>query len=763
MQGPSADTDRLDDFLSLRQKYNKASFPVQVYILLKKNMAVCFRKWTFILAHILTLGLVCGVILAINGLTKYAYENEPSRIYPVENVNDLTKCDFHPSCKSFGYIVIGNREPWVNYTVDYIVNKTGFNPNTDVKLLYEGNNITQALTDIKTQNNNSFSTIVILCTSEFQIANQTISCTLFGTKTYWLLYNQTLVKQNFLDNMNAPLKLSMDAIRTARMVENALSNYILNQELQLNVQIEHNYTSQDFPKVQSRMLIDFDTSSSQGSFWFYIPVMVSFLNLNTEVIGEKERRLRQGLMLFGVSSGAYWLSWLIFAFLFDLVFGFLIAISGVICRFSFFTECPFYILYLTFFSTLFSTHMLGFMLCSLVGDNKSGSKYGYSIMLISIFYQIFFSNGIFLELIYTEDKPWGINLLLAFMYINPSFHFANIIVNIIYKSGNHFNNQTTMWEKGVPYLWEYFTQEVSGSLFNRPYTKPSPLQSMYGIIYDTAGYLLLLWLFDNVVATNRGFSQNPFKGWFRCFTGQKMDRHLVVHAAGGEMDTRPHDLRAEVEVDDEKAVHGVVLQNLWKSYKPSWARGKDPRSDYALRNVNLQIRQGELLALLGPNGAGKTTMIGIISGLLAPTKGSFFSNGLDADSHREDIRKMTNVCPQFDILWDEMSVFDHIKMVGQIKGVAHSDLEKLAKSVLAVVNLESTLNEKIGNLSGGMKRRVSIALATIGNPSVLVFDEPTTGLDPENRRVIWRFINRMKESNRTILLTTHLLEEVMFI
>ena len=75
------------------------------------------------------------------------------------------------------------------------------------------------------------------------------------------------------------------------------------------------------------------------------------------------------------------------------------------------------------------------------------------------------------------------------------------------------------------------------------------------------------------------------------------------------------------------------------------------------------------------------------------------------------------------------------------------------------MNLESSLHEKIGNLSGGMKRRISIALATIGNPAILIFDEPTTGLDPENRRIIWKFINKLKESKRTILLTTHLLEE----
>lgn len=170
----------------------------------------------------------------------------------------------------------------------------------------------------------------------FQFQELKIPCNEYGIYSYWLLYNQTLVKQNFLDNMNAPLKLSMAAIRTARMVENAISTYVLKNDYGFtDANIEHNYTSQDYPKVQSRMLIDFDTSSSQGPFWFFIPIMVSFLNLNTEVVNEKERKLRQGLMLFGISSGAYWLSWILYTIGFDLIYATLITASGYICRFSY--------------------------------------------------------------------------------------------------------------------------------------------------------------------------------------------------------------------------------------------------------------------------------------------------------------------------------------------------------------------------------------------------------------------------------------------
>ena len=396
-----------------------------------------------------------------------------------------------------------------------------------------------------------------------------------------------------------------------------------------------------------------------------------------------------------------------------------------------------------------------------MADNKSGSKYGYSIMLISIFYQIFFSNGLFLELIYTKEKPFGIVLLFYFMYINPSFHFANIFVNIISTAGNHFNNQTTMWDKGTQYSYSLFSKVIQGSLFGRQYVKPSPLQSLYGILINGGIYLVGLWLFDNLIASNRGFSRNPLLDLFVCKKKSKEDlvQLVAVQQQNGPMDHKPADIRKQIVVEDEKCINGIVMRDLWKSYKMSCSRGKDPRSDWALREINLQIKQGELLALLGPNGAGKTTMIGIIAGILNPTTGKFFSNGLDSETNQEEIRKVTNVCPQFDILWDELTAEEHIRMVGQIKGVSEADIQELAKAVLAIVNLESSLKEKIGNLSGGMKRRISIALATIGNPAILIFDEPTTGLDPENRRIIWKFINKLKENKRTILLTTHLLEE----
>ena len=152
-------------------------------------------------------------------------------------------------------------------------------------------------------------------------------------------------------------------------------------------------------------------------------------------------------------------------------------------------------------------------------------------------------------------------------------------------------------------------------------------------------------------------------------------------------------------------------------------------------------------------------MINILSGILGPTSGSYYSWGYSCKKYSSKIRTFTNVCPQFDILWPELTVYDHVKLVAKIKGIQTKNINKFAKELLSRVNLVSSLNTKIFYLSGGMRRRVSIALCTIGNPKIIIFDEPTTGLDPENRRLIWKFIKSLRNENRTILLTTHILEE----
>ena len=134
------------------------------------------------------------------------------------------------------------------------------------------------------------------------------------------------------------------------------------QKISDDPQVEHNFTYQDYPKVQSRVFKDFDASSAQGTFWFFIPVMISFLSMVSEVVLEKEKKLRQGLTLFGITSLSYWSSWTLFIFIFDIFFAFLITASGKLFGYSLFTNTPFLLMCLVLYSERFAYHCLGLLL-----------------------------------------------------------------------------------------------------------------------------------------------------------------------------------------------------------------------------------------------------------------------------------------------------------------------------------------------------------------------------------------------------------------
>ena len=192
----------------------------------------------------------------------------------------------------------------------------------------------------------------------------------------------------------------------------------------------------------------------------------------------------------------------------------------------------------------------------------------------------------------------------------------------------------------------------------------------------------------------------------------------------------------------------ITVTHLSKTY----ATGR-----HALKDVNLEIRRGEILALLGPNGAGKTTLIGVICGLVKPSEGSVVADGHDIITDYRAARSKIGLVPQ-EIATDAFeSVWDTIKfsrgLFGKPPNPAH--LEKVLKDL----SLWDRKDSKIMTLSGGMKRRVMIAKALSHEPSILFLDEPTAGVDVELRKDMWKVVRKLSESGVTIILTTHYIEE----
>jgi ABC-2 type transport system ATP-binding protein len=179
----------------------------------------------------------------------------------------------------------------------------------------------------------------------------------------------------------------------------------------------------------------------------------------------------------------------------------------------------------------------------------------------------------------------------------------------------------------------------------------------------------------------------------------------------------------------------------------------------AVDNVSLNIRKGEIFGFLGPNGAGKTTTINILVGLSLPTSGTAKIAGLDVTKHPIGIRKKLGIAAQDAYFDHHLSIKDNLFYHGLLYGLPRKELKKRVDTALQWSKLEKYSDKKFRNLSGGMQRRLVVARAMLSDPEILLLDEPTTGLDPQTRRQVWEFIKNLKEVGKTVLLTTHYMEE----
>lgn len=193
---------------------------------------------------------------------------------------------------------------------------------------------------------------------------------------------------------------------------------------------------------------------------------------------------------------------------------------------------------------------------------------------------------------------------------------------------------------------------------------------------------------------------------------------------------------------------GIAVQGLTKRFSRRTA----------VDGLDLSIGQGELFALLGQNGAGKTTTIRMLSGLCAPTSGDAMLMGRSIAAQAPAVKSIINVSPQETAVAPKLSVWENLVFMAQIYGASKEQAKRRADEMLTAFHLADRAQEKVKSLSGGMQRRVSIAMALISRPQILFLDEPTLGLDVRARRELWKHIERLK-GKITMVLTTHYLEE----
>jgi len=178
-----------------------------------------------------------------------------------------------------------------------------------------------------------------------------------------------------------------------------------------------------------------------------------------------------------------------------------------------------------------------------------------------------------------------------------------------------------------------------------------------------------------------------------------------------------------------------------------------------VRGVDLHVRRGECFGLLGPNGAGKTTTLRLLLGLIEPDSGSIELAGIAVPKRAREARMKVGVVPQMDNLDPDFSVRENLLAYGRYFGMARSAIAARVPGLLEFAGLASKADAQIAQLSGGMKRRLTLARALVHDPDILFLDEPTTGLDPQARHLIWQGLRRLLNEGKTIVLTTHFMDE----
>ena len=264
------------------------------------------------------------------------------------------------------------------------------------------------------------------------------------------------------------------------------------------------------------------------------------------------------------------------------------------------------------------------------------------------------------------------------------------------------------------------------------------------MIIDTLVYLLLALYVEAVMPGEYGVPKKPLFFLDRHFwTGSTQPKgagNVVVNPTGG--------LRAS-ERDT-----GINIQHLTKKY----ASDCGDTSTWALQDVSFQMARDKISTLLGHNGAGKTTLMHILTGLFPPTSGSAHIDGYSVTDEIDQIHQRLGLCPQYNVLWDALTVNEHLLFSARLHEVSAADAEVEIVDLLSSLGLEDKRHALSSSLSGGMKRKLSVAMAYMGNPTIVILDEPTAGMDPTARRLTWDLI-LARRKGRAVMLSTHHMDE----
>lgn len=309
------------------------------------------------------------------------------------------------------------------------------------------------------------------------------------------------------------------------------------------------------------------------------------------------------------------------------------------------------------------------------------------------------------------------------------------------------------------YIWDY-NECAPDSCYFYPL---SGIVRIVIMVVQTIILMVLAWYALQVIPSGNGLTYPPWFIFTPKYWTSSFDRNNGAERSADQRRSRQEGsiiLRGLTKRFQNNTAVNSIDMDIQNGQVRDFDRIKVPffLSDSSCLPVSAPFYNTQVFVLLGHNGAGKSTVVNMLTGKLSPSSGEAYVMGLSVKNNVHGIQRLVSSVPQHDLLWGALSATEHIRMFAQIKGVPRRELNEEIKRVLHKVHLTDAAKQAAGGYSGGMKRRLSIALAGIGGPRIIMLDEPSTGIDPLNRRRIWNLIRELKR-DRIVVLTTHLMQE----
>ncbi|CAL5059515.1 unnamed protein product [Urochloa decumbens] len=493
----------------------------------------------------------------------------------------------------------------------------------------------------------------------------------------------------------------------------------------------------DMPRDQSEFTIDI--SFLAGKVVFVWMIMLLFPVILSNLVYEKQQKLRTIMKMHGLGDMTYWIiSYCYFLFL-SLLYMLFLVVFGSCAGIKLFKLSDYKVQFTVYFAYMNLQISFAFLMATYFSNVRTASVTAYLFTIGSGYLGEYLFRPIFEDM--SLSRGWT-----TMMEFFPPF----ALYRIIYE----FSPPPT------PFYHTDFSGIHWGDLSD---SKNGMKDILIIMAVEWATFLLLTFFLDEFGTLRNGIR----KAVSVCRpnvdessqASQKQTIQLQEFEYSVEMDRT--DVLREREIveqllQESDISYSIICDNLKKVY-----HGKDGNAEkIAVTGLSLSMQRGQCFGILGPNGAGKTSLISMLTGFTKPTSGTAYINGMDIRLDMDKIYTGIGVCPQFDLLWETLTGREHLLFYGRLKNLRCAALDRAVEQSLKSVRLfdGGVADKRVAEYSGGMKRRLSVAISLIGDPKVVYMDEPSSGLDPTSRRALWNAVLSAKQ-NKAIILTTHSMEE----